>query len=262
MTGFVVSGEDMKILATDFDGTVNYGGWPREKYEALRKWREAGNLFGLVSGRGVPDLLMLSDENALICDFLIADNGAVIAMPDGGIISEETNDFSIARKLINFLFKNPECTWASVRNAETEYFVKPGNIPLNPGDVHEDRLPEMDYFTQISTSFPDIGTVPIVIGSIKSEFGGLLNPMQNNCCIDIVKGGINKSVGIGNYAKFMGVSENDIVVAGDNANDADMIRDYRSYAVGGAIDSIKQLATYTVYDITELIYKELEGDDN
>ena len=69
-------------------------------------------------------------------------------------------------------------------------------------------------------------------------------------------------MGIGNYAKFMGVSENDIVVAGDNANDADMIRDYRSYAVGGAIDYIKQLATYTVYDITELIYKELEGDDN
>ena len=43
----------MKILASDYDGTLNYNGIDDRKRMALDKWRTAGNLFGLVSGRGL-----------------------------------------------------------------------------------------------------------------------------------------------------------------------------------------------------------------
>ena len=37
----------MKIYATDYDGTVTYRGVTSELKEAVRCWREAGNLFGI-----------------------------------------------------------------------------------------------------------------------------------------------------------------------------------------------------------------------
>ena len=42
----------MKILGSDFDGTLNYGGIDEAKCEAIGAWRRAGNLFGPVSGCG------------------------------------------------------------------------------------------------------------------------------------------------------------------------------------------------------------------
>ncbi len=42
----------MKILGSDFDGTLTVGGIDAAKCEAIRAWRRVGNLFGLVSGRG------------------------------------------------------------------------------------------------------------------------------------------------------------------------------------------------------------------
>jgi len=43
----------MKIIASDYDGTLNEGGMDEEKRLAIRKWQEAGNLFGIVSGRRI-----------------------------------------------------------------------------------------------------------------------------------------------------------------------------------------------------------------
>lgn len=50
----------MKLIATDYDGTLNYNGVGTETIEAIRKWRQAGNAFGVVSGRGpdfIPELM-------------------------------------------------------------------------------------------------------------------------------------------------------------------------------------------------------------
>ena len=47
----------MKIIASDYDGTLNHGGIDDIKRNAISEWRKAGNLFGLVSGRGAPDLI-------------------------------------------------------------------------------------------------------------------------------------------------------------------------------------------------------------
>jgi hydroxymethylpyrimidine pyrophosphatase-like HAD family hydrolase len=41
----------MKILGSDFDGTFNCGGIGEDKINAVKKWRAAGNKFGIVSGR-------------------------------------------------------------------------------------------------------------------------------------------------------------------------------------------------------------------
>ena len=46
----------MKIIASDYDGTFNHNGIDDNKRAAVAKWRLAGNLFGIISGRGYPSL--------------------------------------------------------------------------------------------------------------------------------------------------------------------------------------------------------------
>ena len=46
----------MRLIATDYDGTLTHGGIDEEKLDAIRRWRADGNIFGIISGRG-PDFL-------------------------------------------------------------------------------------------------------------------------------------------------------------------------------------------------------------
>ena len=38
----------MKIIASDYDGTLNHGGIDDKKRNAIKKWREMGNKFGIL----------------------------------------------------------------------------------------------------------------------------------------------------------------------------------------------------------------------
>ena len=94
----------MKIIASDYDGTLNEGGVGEEKRIAIRKWREAGNLFGIVSGRGIGNIVGLAKEDVIECDFLLGDNGASVAKGNGDVLSEATCDGQIAREIIEYFY--------------------------------------------------------------------------------------------------------------------------------------------------------------
>ena len=57
----------MKIIASDYDGTLNHGGIDDKKRNAIKEWRKAGNLFGIVSGRGPSNLIDLHKTNNFEC---------------------------------------------------------------------------------------------------------------------------------------------------------------------------------------------------
>lgn len=40
----------MKIIGSDYDGTLNHNGIGKKKKKALQKWRDKGNVFALISG--------------------------------------------------------------------------------------------------------------------------------------------------------------------------------------------------------------------
>ena len=57
----------MKIIASDYDGTLNHGGFDDAKLNAIDRWRKAGNIFALISGRSPSDLLRLYREKEFGC---------------------------------------------------------------------------------------------------------------------------------------------------------------------------------------------------
>ena len=82
----------MKLLATDYDGTLcyGYGDVMPEDLDAIRRWKEAGNLFAVVTGRSGLSIHRELDKYDLNPDFIICNNG--------GLYSTETD--AVCRRTI------------------------------------------------------------------------------------------------------------------------------------------------------------------
>ena len=249
----------MKIIASDYDGTLNHGGIDDKKRDAIKNWRKAGNLFGLVSGRGLADLVELPKRNSFECDFLLASNGAVAAKTDGTVLAESRCDAALARPLLDFIF-SLGCTWASIHTAFRCIIDLDDNERLEDEFTLE-TLPELPYFNQISTVLPDAESAERVTAAIREKFGKKLNPLQNGRCIDIVSADMNKAKGLYVFLEFVGAEHDDLITVGDNINDTHMIAEFRSYAMENAVRSIKDIANYEIHGITELIEKEMQVFD-
>lgn len=245
----------MKIIASDYDGTLNHGGIDDAKRNAIKRWRKAGNLFGLVSGRGANDLVEFPEKHNFECDFLLASNGAVILKPDGTVLWESRCSGALAMPLLEYLM-SLGCYWASVH---TDFACV---IDERDDERYEDEftletVPEIPYFNQISTILPDEKEAERVTSAIREKFGDRLNPLQNGQCIDIVSADINKAAGLYKLLEIVGADYGDIITVGDNINDTHMIAEFRSYAMENAVQSIKDIATDITPGITELIEKEM-----
>jgi len=70
---------------------------------------------------------------------------------------------------------------------------------------------------------------------------------------------MNKAQGLRILADYLGADYSDIIAVGDNINDSDMIREFRSYAMENGVDQIKALADFITPGVGELIEKELGG---
>lgn len=246
----------MKIIGSDYDGTLNHNGIDDKKKNALQNWRDAGNIFALISGRGPKNVLEIYNKQKFPCDYLIANNGAVIMKTDGTVISDIRCDCNLTVPLLKLLFEKG-CPWGHI---ETCFPCRVYADSEDCKEAHEytlKNIPEIPYFNQISTILPDFYTAADVTACIRDQFGDKLNPLQNGVCIDIVRSDMNKAKGLYILMDYLGAKYDDIIAVGDNINDSDMIREFKSYAMENGVDAIKEMADYITPGITELIEKEL-----
>ena len=247
----------VKIIGSDYDGTLNHNGIDDKKKSTLQLWRSKGNVFALISGRFRDDLTDLYAEQQFPCDFLIADNGSVIMKTDGTVVSQIRCDGSLAAPLIKALH-GWGCRWAKV---DTDFACKvyaEESDCENEGKFTLETMPEVPYFYQISTALPDLETSEKVTRLIAEHFGDKLNPLMNGTCLDIVRADMNKAQGLRILADYLDADYSGIIAVGDNINDSDMIREFRSYAMANGVDRIKALADFITPGVGELIEKELD----
>ena len=248
----------MKILGSDYDGTLNHNGIDDAKRLAIQRWRGAGNVFAIISGRDPDELLHIYQKDSFECDYLVACSGAVIMKPDGTVVASVECDLSAAVPLMEHLFEWG-CEFACVATSfPCLVCADKSGCDESYKYVLED-MPEIPYFNQISTQCVDTETAARITASVKERFGDRLNPLQNGICIDIVKAGFNKAKGMYLLMDLLGASYEDVIVVGDNVNDRDMIAEFKSYAMESGVELIKELADYTTLGVAELIEKELSA---
>lgn len=247
----------MKLIASDYDGTLNHGGFDEKKLSAIEQWRNRGNIFSLISGRSPGDLLRICREKGFGCDFLIADNGAVIMTADGKVVSRAKCDGRLALPLIKLIFDSG-CDWVYVQSDYDYNIYKNAESCKNSNDYILSDMPSISCFNQINTRLIDFESAEKLASEISSAFKNQLNPLQNGNCIDIVRHDINKANGIYSLMELTGVKYYDVIAVGDNVNDRDMIKEFRSYAMENGVELIKQLADNVTPSVTDLIVTELK----
>ena len=245
----------MKIIASDYDGTLNHGGIDDKKRNAIKEWREKGNKFGIVSGRMADDLIRIYKKDELELDFLLACNGAVILTTDGKILKEDRIDGDILKQLLDFLF-SLGADWATIQS-DRSYIIDENDNDRLPDEFTRKTLPNLKYFIQVSTILEDDEEAEEVTNAVREKFGDKLNPLQNGRCIDIVSSRINKAKGLYDYLELVGGKYEDMITVGDNINDTHMIKEFRSYAMANGVQSIKDIADYEIESVTELIEREI-----
>ncbi len=245
----------MKIIASDYDGTFNRNGITEYKKETLSRWRKAGNLFGIISGRGYPSLIECIESHPFEYDFLVCNNGGVIYNTDGKIMFEVRCDGAKARPFVEDLFLWG-CPMAHI-DKDIPIRIVNTTDPIDEDEIYLSDLPEIEYFNQISTYLDTVEAAAEIVEKIKDKYSNILTPLQNGNCIDIVPVGVNKAQGLYSLLEVIGGTYDDIIAVGDDINDTHMIAEFRSYAMEDGVDSIKALADYIVKDITEVMNKEI-----
>lgn len=235
-----MSGE-LKIIASDFDGTITYNS---EKMldiniKAIERWRKAGNLFGIVTGRGAESICAELKRRGIDCDFILANNGS-LCLFEGKVLFEEKINSSIGAALL-----------------ETVYSFGCDSLGFDIGTALHGQLYDDDaeavvseflkneYFTQFNTVCPGETqehaekNAHILSGIIAEKHGGILNPLPNGRCIDICRVGCDKGTGIAKLAAKLGVGHENIFTVGDNFNDLAMLDRFESFAMNNACDEVK-----------------------
>ena len=247
----------MKIIGSDYDGTLNVGGIGEDKRAAIRRWQEAGNFFALVSGRHASNVRQLHLEENFGCDYFVGSNGAVIMNTAGEVVHADHCDMAYLIPLIKYLYELG-CGVGLVHSVNYfDVFPNEESITGDRVSYTIDNLPDIPYFTQVSTFRPSFEEAAMVSAKVREKFGHVFNPMQNGWNVDIVRADVNKATGLYRLMELVGAEYDDVITVGDNVNDYDMIKEFRSYAMESGVAEIRELATFVTPGVVELIDREL-----
>ena len=253
----------MHILATDYDGTLNRGGVSPADREAIARFRRAGNLFGIVTGRA-SDMYDTLVNQQVEFDFVIVMNGAMSIDTDGNTVFEVTADPSCIRGITELAGSGDYATYLSCVHHKTRRTFHAAHPDGNEKYNALSEIGEFPLFTQLNTWVKTDELAMSLTAEINANFGEYVNALQNGTCIDIPPHGVDKGVGVARYADQMGVPHENVWCAGDNMNDMAMITRFHGCAVSNARAEVKAAAEATydgIYAIIDHIMQVAENGE-
>lgn len=246
----------MKILACDYDGTLNVCGTvSKENLEAIDKWRAAGNLFGMVSGRYIASIREFLQKDNVPYDFLIGNNGSVITDSAGKIIKRICIPHGTAMALLQEIFQY-EAHHVSVSYDEKSLWVTARSRIWTDGQgLHVDDAC-IKYVTQVSANFfrPEdaIAVRDACVTAFSGQIHGMMPTIQS---IDFNHASVDKAAGIRRLLEMRGIAPDVILTVGDGENDLAMLEapDLCGYAMESAMPMVLERVSRRTKSVAALI---------
>lgn len=278
----------IKLFAFDLDGTVlnSRSIIDKETIDAFKKLDENGIKFVFATGRVTTSVAYFMEKTG-VDNPLVANNGAAIFLNKDTLLKESYIDTDILKMLRDFAkTRGLYYHFYDLNTYYSEYLV---NARLKHLEKEEDR--GYGYQVNISISEDPIEQLSInnskafkfqifadgekgfnkddMIRELVDEFGeDLYVTSSGEYFIEIMAKNVSKWQAIMEIAQTLGIKKSEIAAIGDQDNDYPMIANAGlSFAVGNAIDSIKEVADYRVsnnddFGVVEAIEKVLELNKN
>lgn len=242
----------MIVFGTDFDDTLYFhdlGGIRKQDVEAIRRFQQAGNKFGLVSGRArmMKPLLEKMTEGKADFDFWIFSNGAEICDKDGNLLEQIFMPETFIREVVEempdagFIFHTP--TGLYVTPAKGVRF----DFPLNV--IHS--CDDFDPASVLAVSF-DFRT-PIgqkVYEANKDRKDVIL--VANSRFADFNPIGATKGIALNTLCQRLMGEGNTSAAIGDSYNDLPMLEKADvSFTFHSSPQEVREAASHLVEGIDE-----------
>lgn len=243
----------MKLLASDFDGTLCHNGSiAAETKKAIKNWQEQGNLIGIVTGRDYRLLQASIKQESLFFDFYICSTGSAIYDKSGSLLSKR----SLSSQAMFSLKKNSALKaglyWMGSCDNQTYFcgdnqtysFLK-NLFPLIP--LEEEPFFSLSSLNQMSTRFQTSEDAKKCALTINQELSQFASAYQNIDCVDIVPAKCSKATGVHDFLSALSIKPEKVLVIGDSFNDLPMIEQFHGFTVSTAEEAIQKRAA-AVYD--------------
>ncbi len=254
----------MKVLASDYDGTLCLN----EVYQSrtsdyIRRWREAGHLFGIVTGRDIRMTREAVEDGEIPVDFLICNNGCVLYDHRYREIHSEKIPLRVVKKMIRTeaVKRSTYIVLADDRGRyvyDNEYVPEKYTSVYYTDVLNEDNIEDHPFFYQMDTRYKNAREMHEVAQLWQNEVGQYVTVNPNVATIDMTPPGVTKLTGLQQYIRLQALEEAEIITAGDGFNDVPMLEYYRGYTVESAVNAIKEKADVVVKNVEELITRELQ----
>lgn len=255
----LLEGWTMKVLASDYDGTLRTEQFVDKKdIEAIRTFRAAGNMFGIVSGRSIESMKREIKQNGFEYDFIITNNGGVVYDKDFHCLQCLYMNFDKALDIIAYI-KTLDCVSFVINDGFHRYKVRvdENQIDHKYGDMkevsNEAEVLDRGKISQLVVSVNDQMLAHEITDVINREFKGYATAYTNLNCVDIVAEGVSKAEGLYVIENHLDLPHEAIYTIGDSFNDLPMIEEFHGCCVAHAQDEIKQAATYCYESIAAAI---------
>lgn len=249
----------MKCLGVDYDGTFRRGEFvTKRNLEAVKKWKEAGHCFGIVSGRSIESLLMEMEKNQIVADFLITNNGGVIASGLGEVATMEFIDYQAVLELIAYI-KSVDCISYVLNDGKvrSKTLLKEGVKDEKYGNLDammdESELLAKKQVAQIVISLENNDFHVEIADYINEHFKGKATAFPNNRCVDIVPYECSKANGLLKVITQLKINEKDVIVVGDQYNDLSMLERFTGYTFEDSPSAVKAMAKGIIEEVADVI---------
>ncbi|MEF9968181.1 MAG: HAD-IIB family hydrolase [Longicatena sp.] len=246
----------MKILASDYDGTLRTEEYvSKSDIESICKFRKAGNLFGIVTGRSMESMQIEIARNKIEFDFLITNNGGVIYNKDFEKLQCLYMDFNKALDIIAYIKTTP-CASYVINDGFHRYKFSMDKQQIDHKyegmqdySDHEESVLDRGKIAQLVISLNDDMLANEISTFINRNFVGSAQAYVNVNCVDIVPMGVSKGEGLLFIENEMNLRHDDIYAIGDSFNDLPMIEEFIGFAVSHARTSIKEAAQHVYVSV-------------
>lgn len=247
-----------KILFADFDGTLGVHGIVSETdREALKRFREAGNLTALNTGRGLEDAAAVARYERLEFDYICSCDGTYVSDGEGRYVADLHGRIADYPGLLD-LFLSYKPVWL-------RHFYKEEGVELDPGIpgfVSDDKLPLLppeefadgDFiFFLFCGMFADEATAEKVASAVADKYGDEVYVYSYDNIVDMFPAGGGKGYGVKKVLEVTGLVPDAVYSIGDAAPDLSMMEGYHGYFMNSAAEELKAKAEGSVPSVAALI---------
>ena len=227
-----------QLLASDFDNTLVPFGEPKPRpavVKAVKKLQAAGVRFVLSTGRGYC-VVHKEQLGGIRFDYAITCNGACVVDKNGTIVAEHplTNEEMYAlvdfcedyNYPLQFNYRDAYYAYCEYDALKSFYDAMPkSGLTCLDGEDQDRHLIDMPHAAFVVMQPQELAHFNEKFGHLNLHFmqvGGV--GKDGWCCYDVVRGGMDKGVGLADLCEKIGLTLADAVAAGDSANDVGMLK--------------------------------------